>query len=101
MDPERTVETSLDFLTPERAGRADALAAVMAAKGVHVEFPHERMAHQLPCQVVGEFEALRAGGGECFRQRLLPDHGHIEAILDVIFPAGRSPREQRRRRASA
>src|SRR5271155_3468514 len=74
--------TSLDFLTPERAVRAEALAAVMATKGVHVQFPHERMAHQLPCQVVGDLEALRAGGGECFRQRLLHDHRHVEAVLD-------------------
>ena len=78
MHPDKTVTISLDFLTPERAVRALTLAAVYVAEGVHIQLPHERMAHEQPRQVVGDLEALRAGGGECFRQRLLPDQGTLK-----------------------
>src|SRR5271165_3960052 len=45
------------------------------------------MADEYPRQIVVDLEAIRAGGGERFRQPLLPDHGHVEAVLEIIFLA--------------
>src|SRR6516164_6620474 len=47
------------------------------------------MAHEHPRQVFRDLESLGAGGGKRLRQRLLPDHGHVEAVLDIIFLAHR------------
>src|SRR5271166_3227190 len=88
-DPDRTVAISLDFLTPERTVQVLALAAIHVAEGVQVEFPHERMADEYPRQIVVDLEAVRAGGDERFRQPVLPDHGHVEAVLEIIFLAHR------------